>query len=226
MASGTSRDIRPTAAKSMHSESMANAVHQPGFWVSSLSGWISILKRFRSPEPVESRASRYLEDLSGGPGSRRDLAMLQLRRDYDVVADDENANLEVVRAVQVLFTTLADEYPIAKEGVEERLRKAPIAKLFAAILAQAQIDGTTEIAIEYVELRQDIVSVRYLIAGEWQTAMETPHNLFRPLRGFAHFIHDVQLEGLRDRLYQADKMPTDIQIDLTDERAIRIQLIP
>ena len=151
--------------------------------------------------------------------------MLQLRRDYEVVADDENANLDGVRAVQVKFTMLAEEYPLAQEALKERLRKAPIAKFFGAIVAQAQVDGTAEIAIEYRETRRDIFSVRYLIQGEWQTAMEAPHNLFPALRGFAHFIRDAHFAGLRDRLYQADKMPPDIRIDLADERAIRIRLI-
>jgi hypothetical protein len=203
---------------------MGKASYQPALWVQSCSGWISIFNRFRGTVPVETRAARFTKELESGPGTRRDLAVLQVRHDYEVIGDDENANLETVRAAQIRFLALADEYRIVDEIVENRLQRAPIAKFFAAIVAQGYAAGATEVEMVLPDPASDSFPIRYLIRGEWETAMAAPTTLFPALRGFSHFVLDAQYAGLRERLPKPEQMPLDLKVDLREERAIRIKL--
>jgi type II secretory ATPase GspE/PulE/Tfp pilus assembly ATPase PilB-like protein len=195
------------------------------------NGWIPVMAflerafgaapRPKYGENLETRAQKYLVAQSGPPDSLKfRIALEQLRREYDLL-DEESALLADCLALQVKLMQIASANSVAHKICEEAYVNAPVCRLLAALLSQANHDGAKRFDIR---IKTDVIQVIFDIDGKAIEAMTIPKNLAAPLMGAIKRTEAVGYPAMCQFLYKHDDAPSEVNFDWISAVRCRIVL--
>lgn len=172
-------------------------------------------------ENLETRAQKYLVALSGPPDNLKfRIALEQLRQEYDLL-DEESALLADCLALQVKLMQIASAHSVAYKICEEAYVNAPVCRLLAALLSQANHDGAKRFDIR---INADVIQVIFDIDGQAVEAMTIPKNLGAPLIGAIKRTEAVGYPAMCKFLYKHEDAPSKVNFEWISSDSCRIVL--
>jgi hypothetical protein len=166
-------------------------------------------------QEMEPRAERWLAVLAAPSqklGFRIQVELLC--READLFMDEAALKPACLRLYVRAFD-LREQFPALRELLEAELSKAPISKLFSAIVAQGHVNGATSIRVTFKAEPSQVeggnlskaIHVWFLEGEEWKAAMSMPENLSKPLEGAILRVETVGYEKIRPLFWPAEKLP-------------------
>lgn len=147
-------------------------------------------------QDVAQRSRRTLGRLGGSEASLRfRVALHQLHFDWDLLSAESALDPDALR-LQLRVLELASEHPEAAEAIRKEMEKAPIGRLFLAMVAQARQNDAREIDVTF---RADAIRVDY----DGVAGMTIPTTLAVPFRGAMCFVEAAGFSRLRAVLSKA-----------------------
>lgn len=152
-----------------------------------------VVHRLISPDAdVKQRAVRFRDQLNRAAKLTRETAIINAIWDLEVLNED-SALIPECLDLQLRFLELASDNAKCANWASEELGRAPLAKLYKAIVEQASSD-------EFQSARLVLGKPFYVDYGrgtQWENAMEIPQNLRLPMLGFATRLQGSGLEPMR-----------------------------
>lgn len=163
---------------------------------------------------LDERALRYFALLSLPIDSLRfNIAMRNLSRQYDLFSEDAVFSASVLQ-LQVRVFQLGGRNLNAHAVTVEQLSRAPMSKLFSAVVLQASADGFRNAQFDFHIDDCSPIRIFYKREGSLPVeAMTIPKNLALPLKGHAFRVDRAGFANVRQYMHEGDRLPEDVSFD-------------
>jgi hypothetical protein len=205
---------------------MAGSFH--GWSASVVAFWRRVFpSRLVSGDQAQSRACGYLHRLANVEDENAfPISLRNLSREHDLLSEEAALRPDTLE-LQVRIVELAQRDPEARRIADEMLSEWPIAKLFAAVLAQARTDDARSIRIDLGSSRRSEIRIWFAKPSGWSEVMTTPGDIAGAVRGFAVRLERVGYATARPYFPpRYSPTPEAIHFVRLDEQTIEIALEP